>query len=178
MRRRVPAVALSIAALVAAAGCTDSGHPRPGPTQAYRPGPVSADDPLYPQMGDGGYDVTHYDLVLRYDPGSGRLTGDATVTAKATIALSAFTLDLHELTVRSASVDGAPATVGRLGDKLTITPRRGVNAGATFHAEVRYDGVPQPYMSEFMVPEGFVADQNGAVTVGEPDGAATWYPVN
>jgi aminopeptidase N len=38
-------------------------------------------------------------------------------------------------------------------------------------------------MSEFGVPEGFVADQfdqdgDYAVTVGEPDGAATWYPVN
>jgi len=180
MRGRVPAVALTVAALVAAAGCTDSDHSPPHPAPVYRVGPPSADDPLYPQMGDGGYHVTHYDLVLRYDPATGRLTGDATVTAKATIALSAFTLDLHELTVRSVSVDGAAATVARLDDKLTIMPRHGLNAGATFHAEVRYDGVPKPHTTEFGVPEGFVAapDGSGAVTVGEPDGAATWYPVN
>src|SRR5262245_48289097 len=128
MRGRVPAVALSVAALLAASGCTDN-SPRHTPTPVYRAGPLSADDPPYPQMGDGGYHVPHYDLVLRCDPDSGRLTGDATVTATATIALSSFSLDLHALTVRSVSVDGTPATVEHLDDKLTIMPRRGLNAG-------------------------------------------------
>src|SRR5262245_36623175 len=58
MRGRAPAVALSVTALLAASGCTDSvAPPRPHPTLVYRVGPPSADDPLYPQMGDGGYDV-------------------------------------------------------------------------------------------------------------------------
>jgi hypothetical protein len=37
------------------------------PAGAYTPGAPGAGDPYYPFAGNGGYDVSHYDLELTYD---------------------------------------------------------------------------------------------------------------
>ena len=39
------------------------------------PGAPGAGDPYFPEDGNGGYDVRHYDLDLRYRPASDRLSG-------------------------------------------------------------------------------------------------------
>ena len=38
-------------------------------------------DALYPDLGNPGFDVDHYDLVLAPDAGTGVLTATATITA-------------------------------------------------------------------------------------------------
>jgi hypothetical protein len=44
---------------------------------------------------------------------------------------------------------------------------------------VRYDGVPEPVRDPvFGTFAGFIPTDDGALVVGEPDVAATWYPVN
>src|ERR1700712_2796646 len=72
------------------------------------PGAPGLGDRLYPLNGNGGYDVDHYDLRLRYpakDPAQ-QVTGDVTITAHATQALSRFDLDFAGDGVGSVSVDG------------------------------------------------------------------------
>ncbi|WP_405104647.1 M1 family metallopeptidase [Micromonospora sp. NBC_01405] len=155
------------------AGCT--GAP-PDPDRP-RPGPVDVGDPYVPGHGNGGYDVAAYRLRVRYDPADDRLTGHATVTATADAVLSRFNLDLAGLTVTAVRVNGAPAGHDRDGRELVVTPARGLARGARFAVDVEYTGVPTPVESELGVG-GFLATPDGAVALGQPDSAATWFPVN
>ncbi len=149
----------------------------PGTAQAqvdYTPGAPGVGDPYFPLDGNGGYDVDHYGLEVAYDPKTDVLTGTATVSASATQNLSSFNLDLDGLTVRSIRVDGRPSDWSRDGDELTVTPRRGIDDGSTFTAVIRYDGVPQT------LPDGsgFFHTDDGALALGQPHVADTWFPVN
>ena len=81
-------------------------------------------DTYYPGIGNGGYDVTHYDLNLKYDVHTRLLDGKAKITAAATQNLCRFNIDLRGLTVTSVKVNDAPATYIRDGRELIITPPR------------------------------------------------------
>lgn len=141
-----------------------------GGQHRFTPGAPGAGDPYFPLDGNGGYDVQHYRLELSYDPATDRLTGKATITAKATQNLSSFNLDFEGLTLRSVSVNSHNATWTRAGGELTVTPWRGLSAHGEFTAVLRYDGVPA---------EGdFRHTDDGALVLGEPDSAAFWFPVN
>jgi len=56
----------------------------------FAPGAASIGDPLFPADGNGGYDVTHYDVTISYNPSTTVLTGRDVVTAAATQGLSRF----------------------------------------------------------------------------------------
>ena len=101
-------------------------------------------DPYFPDLGNRGYDVQHYDLGLSYDPASKRLTGDTTITATATERLRRFNLDLAGLHVSSIEVDGAPARFHHTGDELIVRPRRAIAPAAPFTVRVRYSGRTGP----------------------------------
>ena len=78
------------------AGADAAGRPsrRPPPTAAS-PGSAGLGDRLNPGIGNGGYDVLHYDLDLRYATSAPAQSIDGTVTilARATQSLSRFNLD-------------------------------------------------------------------------------------
>jgi hypothetical protein len=155
--------------LVASPGAAVAGNdPR------FEPGAPGVGDPYFPLDGNGGYDVQHYLLDVKYTPQTDVLVGTATITARATQNLSRFNLDFEGLTVRSITVDGRSATWSRSGGELTVKPRNGLRKGSKFTTVVRYDGVPQT------LPDGsgFIHTDDGAVVIGQPDVAATWYPVN
>ena len=63
------------------------------PPNQFSAGAAGIGDPYFPGDGNGGYDVGHYDLAVAYDPATDKLTGVATIQAKATQNLSAFNLD-------------------------------------------------------------------------------------
>jgi hypothetical protein len=81
----------------------------PSVAAAATPGAAGIGDPYYPGAGNGGYDVAHYGLDFSYEPSSNRLTGVATITARATQDLSTFNLDFEGLTVQAIT---APSGVG------------------------------------------------------------------
>ncbi|GAA1785277.1 M1 family metallopeptidase [Luedemannella flava] len=136
-------------------------------------------DPYYPGAGNGGYDVAHYDLGLTYDPAGHRITARASIEATALVALSRFNLDLHGLIVASATVAGQPATVSRAGDELTVTPAAPLAAGAAFTTVIEYSGAPTAYREPGLSGgEGFVQHDEGALALGQPEGAASWFPCN
>ncbi|MFI1719164.1 M1 family metallopeptidase [Streptomyces litmocidini] len=171
-RSRTSAAALAALALLAT-GCADLGSGVRG-----TPGAAGLRDPYFPKLGNGGYDVGHYGLTLAYDPASGRLDGTAEITARATQDLSAFNLDLAGLTVRGATVDGAPAAYNRAGNELTLRPREELPEGAEFRATVTYSGVPEPITDADGSEEGWLRAPDGAVAVGEPTGSMAWFPGN
>ncbi|MFI7219004.1 M1 family metallopeptidase [Micromonospora maritima] len=164
--------AAALAGVLLTTGCT--GDDRRG----FRPGAPDAGDPYVPGAGNGGYDVGHYALDVRYDPGDDRLTGTATVTATATEALSRFQLDLAGLDVDRVRVDGEPAAHRHDDAELVVTPEHGLPAGRRFTVEVTYGGVPKPLPDAALGDGGFHATGDGAIALGQPESASTWYPVN
>ncbi|MGW7367015.1 M1 family metallopeptidase [Streptomyces sp. NPDC054841] len=151
-----------------------------GPVTGARgtPGAVGAHDPYFPRLDNGGYDVQHYALTLDYDPKSHRLAGTAEITARAGQDLSSFNLDLHGLTVRGATVDGAPVAVTRDGDELTLRPAGDLRKGGTFRAVVRYGGSPRTITNAEGAREGWLRTADGAIALGQPDGSMAWFPGN
>jgi Peptidase family M1 domain/Peptidase M1 N-terminal domain len=145
--------------------------------QVFTPGAAGAGDPYFPNDGNGGYDVQHYLLHVQYDPETDHLTGVTTIKANTTQNLSQFNLDLDGLTVTSITVDGQPATWTRNWDELTITPSRGLPNGAEFVTVIEYDGVPKT-IELFGGPAGFIHTDDGALVVGQPHVADTWFPAN
>ena len=164
------ALTLVAAPAVALAG-DDGGRPR------FRPGAAGLGDPYYPLDGNGGYDVKHYLLDVVYNPTTDLLTGVATIRARATQNLSSFNFDFDGLNVQSIEVDGDPAGWERERGELTVTPRRGLRNHKGFTTVVQYRGVPEPVIDEFGVA-GFLHTDDGALVIGQPHVAATWFPAN
>jgi aminopeptidase N len=141
------------------------------------PGSPDSGDSLFPHAGNGGYDVTHYAIDLRWR-GNGSIVADVRITADATQALSAFNLDLKGLQVDRASVDGVSAVFAQAGRELTVTPDTAIPDGATFRTVVRYHGTPHFLRDPDGSPDGWVPTSDGATVVSEPIGSMTWFPNN
>ncbi|MFE9184455.1 M1 family metallopeptidase [Micromonospora haikouensis] len=176
---------LLLAGALGLAACSSTPEPAareatPSPTASrqFTPGAAGLGDEYFPRYGNGGYDVTRYVVKVRYDPATDRLTGTTTVQATATASLSAFNLDLAGLTVRGVTVDGVPARHARDGDELVVTPAAGLTSGNGFTAEIRYEGSPKPLTNEALGEGGFRHTSDGAVALGQPESASTWFPVN
>jgi aminopeptidase N len=144
-----------------------------------RPGSAGLGDSYYPGAGNGGYDVRHYGLAVSYDPATDRLDGSATIRATTGPSLCSFKLDLLGLEVQSVRVDGRAATWSRDGQELTVTPKQRLARRTGFVVVIRYRGVPVVLtLPGSVLPSGFMPTSDGAMVAGEPDGAATWFPVN
>ncbi|MBB4687816.1 M1 family metallopeptidase [Amycolatopsis jiangsuensis] len=175
MRSRRPVV-LVLAGVLALSSCTTDEPPPMHPS----PGASGAGDSYYPDDGNGGYDALDYHVDVGYDPPSGRLEGDTTVTAKATQDLSRFDLDLRGLDVASVEVDGKPAKFSREKEhELVITPAAPVRSGSAFRTRVRYAGHPGETAHSGGSEHGWGrSGDGGAYQVGEPHSASFWYPVD
>ncbi|MEV4724377.1 M1 family metallopeptidase [Micromonospora humida] len=186
MSRNRRGLALLVTVALALAGCTADPEPRresrstptPEATPGVTPGPAGVGDPYFPTAGNSGYDVERYTLKVRYDPTSDELRGDATVRATASADLPLFHLDLAGLTVRRVTVDGTPARHTREGTELVVTPAAPVRAGTVFTVQVGYDGRPEPLRNETIGEGGWLHTADGAVALGQPESASTWFPVN
>jgi aminopeptidase N len=143
---------------------------------APQPGAAGIGDAYFPDYGNGGYDVSHYDIRLRYQPATDRLSGTTTVVGRATQDLSSFNLDFL-LDVRSVLVDGRPAGFARQGDhELVVTPARPLRRGHPMTVRVTYSDTPST-----KVGAGFTVwtrTPDGALAVGEPEAAWWWFPSN
>ena len=167
----------------------------------YSAGAAGSGDTYFPYAGNGGYDVQDYDLALRYEPPvdptmlTGRLNGVATVTLRATQDLQSLNFDLRGLDVASVRVDGKAAAHGKSHGRdsaewtqqqddanriweLTVELRPKLKAGQTTTIVIEYGGATGQPLDTTGALYGWVTTADGAMVVNEPDGAATWYPVN
>lgn len=136
-------------------------------------------DPIFPSAGNGGYDVSRYDLELDYDPKKNRLVGDARITARAEVGLDRFNLDFRDaLKVKSVAVQGADAARSRAGQELQITPATPIPAGSEFAVDVAYRGKPEAVTDPDGSQAGWLRTHDGAFSPSEPQGAPSWYPCN
>ncbi|MCJ7436082.1 MAG: M1 family metallopeptidase, partial [Anaerolineales bacterium] len=137
-------------------------------------------DPLYPHMGNSGYDSLHYNIDLNVDVKRNFIDGTSTLEAQATENLSAFNLDFHGLDISNVTVNDSRADFKRVADELIITPAEALPQGQTFSVVVAYSGIPEPVMDAGIPGEriGWIYDQTTIFVISEPSGAMNWYPVN
>jgi len=187
-------VVLALVAAVVVVALVDQAGDDPAPTAAPTdeptdeptddapdPATVGEDtvgDPYTPDAGATGYDATHYDIDLAYDPESGEVEGTTTITATAEQDLGQFSVDLIALDVGDVTVDGAPAAVEVEGRDVRIRPEEPLAEGDEFEVTIDYGGVPEPVVSAGFPTGWLTTDTGGAYVIGEPDGGATWFPAN
>ena len=140
------------------------------------PGAPGVGDPYYPDYGNGGYDVSHYDLRLKYQPKNDKLEGTATLLTNATQDLSRFNLDFA-LDVSEVRVNGNKAEFATSGaHELEVTPAKPLKKGEQATVVVRYSGTPSK-----VEVNGFTSwsrTKDGAVAANEPESAWWWFPSN
>ncbi|MCX6043575.1 MAG: M1 family metallopeptidase [Chloroflexi bacterium] len=143
-------------------------------------GAAGLGDPLYPTLGNGGYDVLHYTIDLAVDMQSHAVTGTTTIRAETTQALSSFNLDFQGLQIQKITVNAAPANFQRAASELTITPATPLRNGEQFTTTVAYHGIPRAIDDPGVPFEkiGWLVYQPGIFVISEPSGAMGWYPVN
>ena len=155
-------------------------EPLATPITKAKPGTAGIGDSLYPDLGNGGYDIQHYNLDLTiHDVATSDLEGITTIEAQATQALNSFNLDFVGFEITNIMVNGKSADFKRSETELTITPSTPLAENESFTVEVQYQGSPvQRSSAALPIQIGWVTFEGGSFVLREPDGAATFYPVN
>ena len=171
---------VAAAALVLAVGCTsDSGSSRSsGPEGGGEP---TAHDPIFPTLGNSGYDARHYTLSIDYDPTSGQIDAETTIEAAATETLSTIYLDYDGPPVISVSVPGHRMEARRRGEKLVLSAQPPIEDGRAFRLTVHTRGVPDGRTFTIhgdRLSQGWIDTGGSVVTMDEPDAAHSWFPCN
>jgi aminopeptidase N len=165
-------------------GPTGSTTSRPSGEATGEGDPLADDvaDTTFAGLGDPRIDVSHYAVLVRAAPGEDEIRGSAELDLRSTVEapLTGFTLDLRGPKVTSAGIDGVRAKVAQADGEVVITPSTPIRPGAEAVVTIEYEGVPE--QGEFPgwgMPVGWQADdEDGWFTMSEPDGTATWAPVN
>ena len=152
-------------------------------TSMMNAGSPGIGDPYYDQLGNGGYDVSHYTITLNVDPSSNTISGTTVIEAKATQMLNSMNLDLQDLTVDAVQVNSDTATFSQQDHELVVMPYTPLVNGDLLSIRVLYHGNPQPITNiaspNFFKTAGWFHSTTGAIHVwSEPNGAASWFPVN
>jgi len=149
----------------------------PAPLDPNAPGGAPGlGDPYYPQAGNSGYDVTKYQIVVSWDPGTQTLTGTTTISARATQQLNSFYFDLV-LHTNKVSVNGVPAeSIARGFSDVYVKPAQPIAAGSTFQVLVNYSGKPGDIRQGDVHP--WSTGDGEWIVAGEPESSAWWYPAN
>lgn len=156
------------------------------PVEPADPTQQDVPDAVFGGLGDPRIDVTHYDVVVRADPGDPQIEGTAiiTVAARTAAPLSAFTLDLRGPTITSAEIDGSTVEVSTdpdaLAHQVELTPATPLQPGEPVDLTITYEGVPDGgQFAALGLIRGWQADDEGGwYTMSEPSGTSTWVPSN
>ncbi|MEU8484167.1 M1 family metallopeptidase [Streptomyces sp. NPDC048641] len=154
------------------------------PAQAHpfdpKPGADGVGDPLFPTLGNGGYDVRHYDLSFDFTPVTYDFTGTMKISAKATQDLSSFNLDVDSLAIDAVKVNGKEAafavSLGKSGQELTVTPAGGLHDNRSFEVAVIYHGNGRT--KPVGVPGWRYMSDGGFASAAQSSRADTFAPVN
>ncbi|MFL6076844.1 MAG: M1 family metallopeptidase [Mycobacteriales bacterium] len=170
---RVAAAAATVLVLSLLGGFPASAAP------AASPGAPGLGDRLFPTLGNGGYDVEHYDLAFTWSASARTFRATTEVTAVATQALSRFDLDFAGNTVRRVTVQARPARFVRDGEELVITPATAIPRGRRFRVAVTYTGRPTPYQgADPGGTKGFFPTPDGFFVAPQPQAAHSVFPGN
>jgi aminopeptidase N len=192
MVRRVVVTAMVVALAAACAPGTDDravSAPATGPAPPpAAPAPAIDDgaldtagtDSVVPGRGRPDLDVEHYDVALETDAVGSTVTARAALRVRPRRAADRLVLDFAMASVDSVTVEGRPAGGTADGERLTVTPAEALVAGRPVTVEVRYRGTPRPRPTPTLggAAVGWQAGPGGSLVMSEPEGAASWVPVN
>ncbi|MGW7050351.1 M1 family metallopeptidase [Streptomyces sp. NPDC054887] len=161
------------AALLAAASATLVAATVPAPAP---PVALGIGDPLFPHLGNPGYDVRAYDISFTY-AGSNTKPLDAVtkIDAVATERLDRVNLDFSRGTVASVEVNGERAAYETVGEDLIVTPDTPVHEGWPLRVTVRHTSDPAP---EEGADGGWVRTRDGLAMANQADAAHRVFPCN
>jgi aminopeptidase N len=144
------------------------------------PGAEGIGDPYFDELGNGGYDVQHYDIALDVDMDANVIEGVTTIDAVTTQDLTSLNMELLGLNVDYVAVGGVSAPFERNRGEMTIYLPEPVAANQLIEISVAYHGTPGEDESGAVAEysEGWYHYGHGIYVAGEPTGASTWYPVN
>lgn len=146
-------------------------------TVSPRPGGFEVGDPLFPGLGNTGYDVEHYDIAI--DLSGDEFRAEANIELTPDVPLTSFNLDLVGMTVDRVFIDGVEAAFERDGRELTVTPSTTLARDQTIAVKVEYRGTPEPIDDPAgPIALGWHTEPWGTYVASEPLGAATWFPGN
>ncbi|MEU2264048.1 M1 family metallopeptidase [Streptomyces sp. NPDC019645] len=139
-----------------------------------RPEPLGIGDPLFPHLGNPGYDVLTYDIAFTYRGTNGKpLDAVTKIDARATAHLERINLDFTSGTVRAVEVNGSSAEFTTAGEDLVITPRQSVDAGTPLAITVTHTSVPKSGGAG-----GWVRTTDGLAMANQADAAHRVFPCN
>ncbi|XVV16050.1 M1 family metallopeptidase [Actinoplanes sp. CA-131856] len=179
--RKIFTVSAATLVVVAGSGFTTKSAATPGAQHGH--------ERIFPNLGNGGYDVTAYDLSFDYRSGVKTMAATDAVTARTTQNLSQFSLDSAQQSIGSVRVDGRPARFTLVPDreKLVVTPDRPLRRGRTFTVAVSYtaDRSHNPSSPSVSLPAGtpnpvpaWIETPDGFAWFSQPDRAHVLFPGN
>jgi len=148
------------------------------PTVGAGAGVSGVGDELFPDLGNPGIDVEHYDIDLSFDHATNEIDAIATLEITAAAELEGFTLDAVGLDVSAVTIDGHKATFLNADPELRITPHGTVPKGDTFDVAVTYTTKGNAGTISAGVTAGWFETKTGSFVLNEPDGARNWLPSN
>lgn len=172
-----------------AAPTTETTEPEPGTSVGPGPGPGGGNpgetapdgvgDALFPDAGNPGLDVGHYDVTLAYDPATDDLAGTVQIDVTLTEAREAITLDIgDDLDITSVELDGTAIEFSVEPPELRLSLGHTFESGSTVRLTVAYTGDPEPLDDSYGLDFGWVDTAGGSFVLNEPNGARTWLPSN
>ncbi|MFE6854686.1 M1 family metallopeptidase, partial [Streptomyces sp. NPDC057674] len=139
------------------------------------PAPLGIGDPLFPHLGNPGYDVLAYTVDLTY-PGvnTAPLAAVTRIDALATDDLERLNLDFTHGTVSAVTVDGLAATYVTSGEDLVVTPAVPVDEGESIAITVTHTSDPSGPADT----GGWVRTGDGLAMANQADAAHRVFPSN
>jgi aminopeptidase N len=157
-------------------------------TAAPSPGAAGVGDRLFPELGNGGYDVRNYALDLTYPTREPQQTvlGRVTIRARTTQSLSSFNLDFDGDSVSAVRVNGRSADWTISAEELVIKPKRPLRDGKRFVVRVDFTSHtkdppaddPSTDLPEDLLPFGWFTTLDGSVVGAQPEYAHEIFPSN
>ncbi|MFB7514442.1 M1 family metallopeptidase [Streptomyces sp. NPDC056144] len=139
------------------------------------PAPLGIGDPLFPHLGNPGYDVLAYELDLTYPGENTRpLAAVTRIEALATQDLERINLDFTHGKVSAVTVDDLPATYESSGEDLIVTPVVPVEAGDRVEITVTHTSDPTGPADT----GGWVRTGDGLAMANQADAAHRVFPSN
>ena len=141
----------------------------------------SLGDLYFPELGNGGYDVLHYNIDLTPDFDTETLDATVVILIEATQALNEFNLDFWGFSISELVINGKSVNYRRDGIELTIIPEETLDSGEVFAVAISYNGTPRDGLNrqrDFLSSPGWVFHDAGSFVLSEPRGASLWFPAN
>ncbi|WEH36237.1 M1 family metallopeptidase [Streptomyces sp. AM 4-1-1] len=139
------------------------------------PEPLGIGDPLFPHLGNPGYDVRSYDISFTYRGDNTRpLEAVTKIDATTTAPLDRINLDFARGTVRSVEVNSAPAEFAVTDEDLVVRAPGTLPAGAPLRITVRHTSDPNGDRDS----GGWLRTADGLAMANQADAAHRVFPGN